>query len=204
MLDDTIIAVATPPGMGGLGVVRISGRKAAAIGARLFEPKKKTDKPFQARRPAFGFVRDGRRGAVLDEALMTYFRAPHSYTREDVVELSCHGSPAVLEAIIRQGVRAGARPAEPGEFTLRAYLHGRLDILQAEAVNDLVRSASLTQARLSARQLGGSLSRRAWRLRARLIALLSRIEAGLEFPDDGIRRIASLDRRTLDALAAES
>lgn len=203
MLEDTIIAIATPPGYGGLGIVRISGKKALAVARRIFEPKGRARPDYLERRPVFGTVRDPERGNALDEAFLTYFKAPRSYTREDVVEISAHGSPAVLEAILEIGTRAGARPARPGEFTLRACLNGRLDILQAQAVDDLVRSVSLAQARISSRQLGGSLSRRVFRLRDRLVGLLSRIEAGLEFPEDGVRTNAASIRKTLDSLVDE-
>ena len=200
MLEDTIIAVATPPGFGGLGIVRISGPKALQIAGRIFAPKAGAGWKIPDRRPVFGAVREPGGGAALDEAFLTYFKAPRSYTREDVVELSTHGSPAVLEAVLKMGVKAGARAAKPGEFTLRAYLNGRLDILQAEAVNDLIRAVSLTQARISSKQLGGSLSRRVLKLRAGLIALLSRVEAGLEFPEDGLRSTPAADRKALAAL----
>ena len=203
MLEDTIIAISTPPGFGGLGIVRISGKRALAVAGQIFQPKKRSKKPFPARRPIFGTIRDPGRETALDEAFLTYFKAPRSYTREDVVELSSHGSPAVLEAVLRLGAGAGARLAQPGEFTLRAYLSGRLDMLQAEAVNDLIRSVSLTQARISSRQLWGGLSRRIFRLRGKLITLLSRVEAGLEFPDEKLRTGAPADGRTIDSLAAE-
>ena len=203
MLEDTIIAISTPPGIGGLGIVRISGKKALAVAGRIFRPKGRSGRPFQVRRAVFGTVLDPEGKGALDEAFLTYFKAPRSYTREDVVELSCHGSPAVLEGVIRLGVRAGARLAGPGEFTLRAYLNGRLDMLQAEAVDDLIRSVSLTQARVSSGQLGGGLSRRILRLRGKLVSLLSQIEAGLEFPEDGLRPGPARDLRALDSLAAE-
>jgi tRNA modification GTPase len=203
MLEDTIIARATPPGFGGLGIVRISGRKALAVAGRIFEAKSGRKKRFPARRPVFGAIRDPRGGPALDEAFLTYFKAPRSYTREDVVELSVHGSPAVLEAILVLGVKAGARLARPGEFTLRAYVNGRLDIIQAEAVNDLIRSVSLDQARIASRQLAGSLSRRVSRLRARLVSLQSGVEAGLEFPEEGLRTGPAAARKALAALIAE-
>ena len=203
MLEDTIIAISTPPGIGGLGIVRISGKKALAVAARIFEPKGGSKRPFPVRRPVFGTVRDPERGEALDEAFLTYFKAPRSYTREDVVELSAHGSPAVLEGILRIGTKAGARLARPGEFTLRAHLNGRLDILQAEAVNDLIRSVSLTQARIASRHLGGGLSRRIFRLRSKLVGLLARVEAGLEFPDENLRTSAAADLRTLSPIIAE-
>jgi tRNA modification GTPase len=203
VLEDTIIAIATPPGFGGLGIVRISGPKALGVARRIFVPKGRTRGAIPERRLTFGAIRDPEGGSSLDEAFLTYFKAPRSYTREDVVEISAHGSPTVLEGILRLGTMAGARPARPGEFTLRAYANGRLDILQAEAVNDLIRAASLTQARISARQLGGSLSRRVQELRARLLALLSRVEAGLEFPEDGLRTGAASDLKTLAGLVAD-
>jgi tRNA modification GTPase len=203
MLEDTIIAISTPPGFGGLGIVRISGKRALAVAGQIFQPKRSSKKPFPVLRPVFGTIRDPEQKADLDEAFLTYFKAPRSYTREDIVELSAHGSPAVLEAVLRLGTGAGARLAQPGEFTLRAYLNGRLDMLQAEAVNDLIRSVSLTQARISSRQLGGSLSRRIFRLRGKLIALLSRVEAGLEFPEEKLRTGSAANGRTIDSLAAE-
>jgi tRNA modification GTPase len=203
MLEDTIIAIATPPGFGGLGIVRISGPKALAVAGRIFEPKARTKRPFPEKRLIFGSVRDPEGGRALDEGFLTYFKGPRSYTGEDVIELSTHGSSAVLEGLLKLGTRAGARLAGPGEFTLRAYLNGRLDILQAEAVNDLIRSVSLIQARISARQLGGSLSRKISRLRTRLVALLARVEAGLEFPEDGLRTSPSADLKALDGLGYE-
>ena len=203
MLEDTIIARATPPGFGGLGIVRISGRRALAVAGKIFEAKSKIQGAFPVRRPVFGTIRDPEGPSSVDEAFLTYFKAPRSYTREDVVEVSVHGSPAVLETILEAGVKAGARLAKPGEFTLRAYLNGRLDIIQAEAVNDLIRSVSLGQARISSRQLGGSLSRRIARLRGKLVSLLSTVEAGLEFPEEGLRAGSTAARRTLAALIPE-
>ena len=201
MLEDTIIAIATPPGIGGLGIVRLSGPRAAAVAGRIFEAKGGSKGRVPDRRVLFGWVRDPGSGRPLDEGFLTYFKAPRSYTGEDVVEISAHGSPAILDGMLELGTRAGARLARPGEFTLRAYLNGRLDMLQAQAVNDLVRSVSLAQARVSARQLGGSLSKRVGDLRARLIALLSRIEARLEFPEDGLRTPRSADLKTMDRLS---
>jgi len=184
--SETIIAVSTPPGYGGIGVVRISGPKALAVAARVFRPSEKTSKTFPARRPLFGRLFDPEKREDLDEAVLTYFPAPRSYTREDVVEISCHGSPVILEEAVRLGAKHGAREAHPGEFTLRAYLSGRIDLLQAEAVDDLIRAATLTQARISSRQLAGSLSARVGRLRENLVGLLASLEAGIEFPDEAL------------------
>jgi len=200
MLEDTIIAISTPPGSGGLGIVRLSGKKAGAIAARIFRARKRGAAGFPVRRPVLGDVFDPDKREVLDEAFLTYYKAPRSYTREDVVELSCHGSPVILEEIVRIGVRAGARQAHPGEFTLRAYANGRLDILQAGAVNDLIRSSSLTQARISFRQLAGSLSRRVLRLRQSLVHLVAQVEAGIEFPDETLQIVPARHARALKSV----
>jgi tRNA modification GTPase len=183
MKEDTIIALSTPPGYGGLGVVRLSGPRALSIAGRIFKPKNKSDL-FPIRRPVLGNIFDSTQKEAFEEALMTFFPAPQSYTREDMVEISCHGSPVILEEVIRLGMKEGARHSDPGEFTLRAYLHGRIDILQAEAINDLIHASSLTQARISFRQLEGSLSKKMQDLRRQIIQLLSSIEASLEFPEE--------------------
>lgn len=203
MLKDTIIAIATPPGFGGLGIVRLSGPRAAAVAGKIFETKGRSKGRFPDRQAIFGWVLDPGAGRPLDEGFLTYFKAPRSYTGEDVVEISAHGSPAVLDGLLTLGTRAGARLARPGEFTLRAYLNGRLDMLQAQAVNDLVRSVSLAQARVSARQLGGSLSTRIGDMRAGLIALLSGIEARLEFPEDGLKTGHSTGLKAIDRLIGD-
>jgi len=183
MFEDTIIAISTPPGQGGLGIVRLSGKRALAVAKKVFKPKKG---PVPIGKPVFGVIQGTNADGPLDEAFLTYFKAPRSYTREDIAEISCHGSPVVLEEIVRLGDKLGARHARPGEFTLRAYLNGRLDIIQAEAVNDLIRAVSLTQARISFKQLGGSLSRRIGSIREMIVHVLSRVEAGIEFPDENL------------------
>lgn len=185
MREDTIIALSTPPGYGGLGIVRLSGPRALAIAKKIFKPKKKTDR-LPPRCPVLGRVFDPAKKESFEEAMLTFFPAPRSYTCEDIVEISCHSSPVILKEVIRLGMAAGARHSDPGEFTLRAYLHGRIDILQAEAVNDLIHASSLTQARISLRQLEGSLSRNIQALRGRIIQFLSSIEASIEFPDEAL------------------
>jgi len=176
---------------------------ALAVAGRIFVSKGGDKMPYPVRRPLFGAIRDPESEDTLDEAFLTYFKAPRSYTREDIVEISVHGSPAVLQAILRIGTGEGARLARPGEFTLRAYLNGRLDLVQAQAVDDLIRSVSLDQARISSRQLGGSLSKRFRRLRTRVVDLISRIEARLEFPEDGIRASTRHDLKALAGLIDE-
>jgi tRNA modification GTPase len=174
---DTIVAIATPPGRGGIGVVRISGPEANAVAAAL--SGRQTFKPRHAT-----LVRIGDRTA-RDEAIVTAFPAPASYTGEDVVEISGHGSPVLLNAIVESAMRAGARLAEPGEFTLRAYLHGRMDLIQAEAVQDLVSAVTPLQARSAFDQLEGTLTDRIREIDALLFDLSTRLEASLDFPDEG-------------------
>jgi tRNA modification GTPase len=192
ILDDTIIAISTPLGYGGLGVVRLSGSGSLDITQRIFKPKQDLEK-IPPRRPVLGNLCDFERKEFIDEAYLIFFPKPCTYTREDMTEISCHGSPVLLEEVVRLGIKAGARHANPGEFTLRAYLNGRIDILQAEAVNDLITASSLDQAKISFRQLEGSLSKKLSNMRRQIISLLSQIEASLEFPDEGLR----ISRQTL-------
>ncbi|MDP2915146.1 MAG: tRNA uridine-5-carboxymethylaminomethyl(34) synthesis GTPase MnmE [Candidatus Aminicenantes bacterium] len=182
-LEDTIIAVSTPPGYGGIGIVRLSGRDALKIAKAFFRPKKATSK-IPPRRAVLGNLVNLETEEVFEEAYLLYFQAPHSYTREDVAEISCHGSPTVMEEAVRLGIRAGARHARAGEFTLRAYLRGRLDIIQAEAVNDLIRAGTIETAHLAFSQLDGKLSKKIEGFRAGVIDILSQIEAVIEFPED--------------------
>jgi len=203
MLEDTIIAISTPPGIGGVGIVRLSGPKAEAVARKIFKPVKGVSGGYPVRCPILGKLFDPAEKRAVDEAFLTYFKAPHSYTREDIVELSCHGSPVVLEEAVRLGVRAGARPARPGEFTLRAYVNGRLDMLQAEAVNDLIRSSSPAQARISLRQLSGGLSKKIRRFKSGLIRLAAQVEAQIEFPDEALRTASGGQAGKLAAVTAD-
>jgi tRNA modification GTPase len=186
VLDDTIIAISTPPGHGGLGIVRLSGCRALSIAKKIFRPRRKHWRGIHPQAWILGDLFDSEKNEPVDEAFICYFPGPRSYTREDVVEVSCHGSPVILEEAVRLGVRAGARPAHPGEFTLRAYLGGRIDIIQAEAVNDLITATSLQQAKISLGQLRGGLSRHIDSLRGRIIDLISLLEASIEFPDENL------------------
>ncbi|MFP4081711.1 MAG: tRNA uridine-5-carboxymethylaminomethyl(34) synthesis GTPase MnmE [Candidatus Aminicenantes bacterium] len=186
MAEETIIAISTPIGYGGLGIVRLSGDKSFSIAKKIFRPKKPKAK-IQPRRPLLGNLYTFEQKEFFEEAYLTYFPPPQTYTREEMVEISCHGSPVVLEEVVRLGIKAGARHAHPGEFTLRAYLNGRIDILQAEAVNDLIQASSLFQAKISFSQLRGSLSQKIDSLKKNIIHLLSQIEASIEFPEEGLR-----------------
>jgi tRNA modification GTPase len=185
MLEDTIIAVSTPLGFGGLGVIRLSGRHSLQIAKRIFKPKNK-GKKIPPNCPTLGNLYDPGNKQSFEEALLTFFPKPRTYTCENMIEISCHGSPVILEEVVRLGIKAGARHAAPGEFTLRAYVNGRIDIIQAEAINDIINASSLEQAKISFRQLDGSLSKSATSLRQDIIHILSQVEASIEFPDEGI------------------
>ncbi len=243
--DDTIVAIATPPGRAGLGVIRISGPDAHAVASRLLTRRD----PFAARHATLSHVRDVTTGDALldqsresgdergthaqsdrtgvasgglgdaadhrsgrvsgegvsgvkagsdsersesaqssqaiDQVVATFFPAPHSYTGEDVVEFAAHGSPILLERIVASALRAGARLAAPGEFTLRAFLHGRVDLVQAEAVADLIDAVTPAQARQAFDQLEGTLTRAMKQIGESLFDLVVKLEASLDFPDEG-------------------
>jgi tRNA modification GTPase len=185
--QETIVAISTAVGRGGIGVVRLSGERAREISASLLRLRHE----LAAGRARFGEVVDAASGETLDEAVVTFFAAPNSYTGEDVVEIAAHGSPVLLEYIVRQCCAQGARLAEPGEFTQRAFLAGRIDLTQAEAVNDLIGSSTLEQARVAARQLGGSLAKAVAPLKAELVGLIAAMEAGIDFAEDDIDVMAS-------------
>lgn len=184
---ETIVAISTPPGRGGIGIVRLSGPEAIAIAAPMLRVKNSLAHA-QAR---FAEILDEGASPVpgsrrIDEAIVTLFAAPNSYTGEDIVEIAAHGSPVVLDLLLRQAVGRGARLAEPGEFTQRAFLSGRLDLTQAEAVRDLIDAQTLHQARVAASQLGGALSRRVQPAKDALITLIATLEAGIDFAEDDI------------------
>ncbi len=186
----TIAAIATPLGEGGIGIVRISGPRATEIALRLFRPASGGPRgmwcgdPPPARRVILGDVADPEDGSLLDQCLLTRFQTPASFTGEDVVELACHGSPAVLRQVLLCAIRLGARLARPGEFTQRAFLNGRLDLATAEAVIDVITAQTAAAARLAVAQMSGALSRAIRGLRADLIALLAEIEAAIDFPEE--------------------
>jgi tRNA modification GTPase len=182
---DTIVAIATPLGEGGIGVVRLSGPAAVPIAARIYRSDSGADPTtFSSHTVHLGRAVEPSSGETIDVALWTAFRAPRSYTGEDVVEISGHGSNLALLRIVQVARREGARLAEPGEFTRRAFLNGRMDLAAAEAVADLIRARTDAALRVAAHQLEGRLSRVTRGLRADLIALLAEIEAAIDFPDD--------------------
>jgi tRNA modification GTPase len=181
--EDTIVAVATPPGRGGLGVVRLSGSQAVEIATSLISFPKL---PLETRWATLGEFCDPQDGKVLDQVVVTCFRGPHSYTAEDVVEISCHGAPVILRYLVECCLSRGARAAEPGEFTMRGFLNGRIDLTQAEAVRDLIESRTLYQARVAAQQLEGAVSARLKPHKQVLLELIAGLEAGIDFAEDDV------------------
>jgi tRNA modification GTPase len=234
-LDDTIVAIATPPGRGGIGVVRLAGPEAREIaepmlrGIRKLEanraqrcdlidpwgagaPAREAATRIDATRTDLGtdaLVRPAERSYApadttptptrIDEVVVTYFAKPHSYTTDDIVEISAHGSPVVLRHIVELALARGARLAEPGEFTMRAFLNGRLDLTQAEAVRDLIDSQTLYQAKVAAHQLEGALSNRLRPIKKTLVDLIALLEAGIDFAEDDIS--VAPDAAILDRIA---
>src|ERR1700723_4278848 len=223
-LDDTIVAIATPQGRGGVGVIRLAGPDARKIALPMLRLKH----DLEPGRAAFGELVEpvkaglgaGLRPALteqsseafdrIDEVVVTHFAKPHSYTTDDIVEISTHGSPVVLHHVVELAMARGARLAEPGEFTMRAFLNGRIDLTQAEAVRDLIDSQTLYQAKVAAQQLEGALSRRLQPIKQKLVELIAVLEAGIDFAEDDVsilpdsvilERIAAV-RQPLEALAA--
>jgi tRNA modification GTPase len=183
-LDDTIVAIATPPGRGGIGVVRLAGPEARTIALPMLRFKH----DLAPGRAIFGELIDSNDalGTRIDEVVVTYFAKPHSYTTDDIIEISAHGSPVVLRHIVELALARGARLAEPGEFTMRAFLNGRIDLTQAEAVRDLIDSQTLYQAKVAAQQLDGALSRRMQPIKQDLVKLIATLEAGVDFAEDDV------------------
>jgi len=210
--DDTIVAISTPAGRGGLGVVRLSGAQALQIAQSVL--RKKREQGTGNREQEMGNREWGsdagsdpqstsstlhlaswritdaelpdEHGNLIDRVLVSYFRKPHSYTAEDVVEVSCHGSPVVLQFLVGRCLEAGARLAEPGEFTLRAFLNGRIDLTQAEAVRDLIEAQTLYQAQVAAQQMEGAVSHRLAPIKKDLVDLIALLEAGIDFAEDDV------------------
>ena len=186
-LDDTIVAIATPPGRGGIGVVRLSGADAKKIA----QPMLRLKHELEPGRAVFGeLIEPGDEVSLapnrIDEVVVTYFAKPHSYTTDDIVEISAHGSPVVLRHIVEFALTRGARLAEPGEFTMRAFLNGRIDLTQAEAVRDLIDSQTLYQAKVASQQMNGALSKRLQPIKQQLVELIALLEAGIDFAEDDV------------------
>lgn len=182
MLEDTIAAISTPPGEGGIGIVRVSGPEAKRIGIAVFTFAGDVAAP-RSHRLYYGHVRDPQTGRIVDEALISFMSAPHTYTREDVVEINCHGGILPLAKTLEIVLAAGARPARPGEFTQRAFLNGRIDLAQAEAVIQIIRARTETAMFLGTAQLQGRLSGKVKEIRQALLAVLAHMEASIDFPE---------------------
>ncbi len=202
--DDTIVAIATPAGRGGIGVVRISGPRSQEIASFLANRAR----PLTPRHATLARIR---MNGTADQVILTFFPGPHSFTGENVVEISAHGSPVLLRSIVEAAIDAGARLAEPGEFTFRAFLRGRLDLVQAEAIGDLVDAVTPLQARAAFDQLEGTLTAQIREADAALFDLCAQLEASLDFPEEGYHfidpdaaagRIRSVVNQLDDLLAA--
>jgi tRNA modification GTPase len=202
--QDTICAVSTPPGEGGIGIIRVSGSDALAVSSRVFRPRRDRDIAAAATHSLqYGHVVDPDSGEVVDEVLVTVMRAPASYTREDVVEINCHGGMMPLWRVMKLLIAAGARQAEPGEFTRRAFLSGRIDLAQAEAVMDVIRARTELSLRAANELLLGGLSAEITALRDRVVSLIASVEAGIDFPEEDIETVSggSLENEASDVLA---
>jgi len=208
-LDDTIAAISTPVGQGGIGIVRLSGKDAVRIADSLFRSaKKKRLKQSLSHRILYGHIVDPSDKTVVDEVLVSIMRAPNTYTKEDVVEINCHGGAMPLRAVLELALSRGARLAEPGEFTKRAFLNGRIDLTQAEAVLDVINSMTAESRKSAVSQLKGSLSGKIDALRDDLIELAALVEAHIDFPEDDIdpaslstmKRMGLNIRKSLDML----
>jgi len=199
MENSTIAAIATPGGRGGIGIIKLSGSKALSIASAIFSPaeaerqaragqsrssNEESGNGFKSHRLYYGHIYDPEKGRVLDEVLLSVMKAPRSYTREDVVEINAHGGQVAVNAILELVLRCGARLADPGEFTKRAFLNGRIDLTQAEAVIDIINARTAKSLFMAAGQVSGNLKSQVELIRAYLIELLTRTEAGLDFPDE--------------------
>lgn len=183
--DDTIAAISTPPGRGGIGVVRLSGPDSLQIAASFFSSPSPAESGVP-NRAQFGRLIDPASGDVIDEVILSYFKSPHSYTGEDVVEISCHGSPIILARVLQMAIDRGARVAEPGEFTFRAFFNKRIDLTQAQAVRDVINAQTQYQARVATKQLEGELSSRITPIKDALVEVIVHLESSVEFVEDDI------------------
>ncbi|MCZ8524117.1 MULTISPECIES: tRNA uridine-5-carboxymethylaminomethyl(34) synthesis GTPase MnmE [Paenibacillus] len=191
MNQDTIAAIATPSGEGGIAVIRVSGDEAVEVSDRIFAGKKKLAE-VQTHTVNYGYIREPDTGQRTEEVLVTVMRAPRSFTKEDVVEISCHGGFVSVRKVLDLLLEHGARLAEPGEFTKRAYLNGRIDLSQAEAVIDLIRAKSDRAFRIALKQSEGTLSKRIKELRFRLVELMAHIEVNIDYPEHDVEELTNL------------
>lgn len=201
-IRDTIAAICTPLGEGGIGIIRVSGSDALRVATNIF--RKNRNGGLHSHRFSYGAIVEPASGARLDEALVVFMQAPHSYTREDVLEIQCHGGYLVVQKILELVLSQGARLAEPGEFTRRAFLNGRIDLVQAEAVIDVIRSKTESALALAQHQREGLLSQRIAAVREGIVHALALIEAHVDFPEEDIAQAASVEiSRMVDGSSAE-
>jgi tRNA modification GTPase len=191
---DTIAAISTPFGTGGIGIIKISGTKALEIACTIFRSPHLQEKP-ASHRLYYGEIINPEDGSLIDEVLLSFMAKPHTYTREDVVEINCHSGFLILRKILELVIKSGARLAEPGEFTKRAFLNGRIDLVQAEAVMDLIEAKSLTALNAASSQLKGFLSQEVNHVKEELIVLLSHLEAQIDFPEENIETFSCAEIR---------
>lgn len=190
MYDDTIAAISTAPGEGGIGIVRISGSEAINILCKIFKSHKdRSTMDFKSYTLRYGYIFDPDTDAVIDEVLVSYMRSPNTYTREDVVEINCHGGMVPIRRILEVVLKEGARLAEPGEFTKKAFLNGRLDLSQAEAVIDIIRSKTDKSSEAALMQLEGILSKKLGSIKDELLNIMSHIEASIDFPEEDVDEV---------------
>lgn len=188
--DDTIAAISTAPGEGAIGIVRISGGDSLPILNKIFEGRKKSNKEgFQSYTLRYGIIHDPENKTVIDEVLVSYMKSPYTYTKEDIVEINCHGGVISIKKILELVLKMGARLAEPGEFTRRAFLNGRIDLTQAEAVIDVIRSKTEAGMHAALKQLEGKLSHNLRCIKDKLLNIMSHIEASIDFPEDDIEEV---------------
>jgi tRNA modification GTPase len=183
--DDTIAAISTPPGRGGIGIVRLSGPASLQIASMIFHSESTND-PGAPNRAQFGRIVDPASEEVIDQAILTLFKSPHSYTGEDIVEISCHGSPIILARVLQLMLDRGARIAEPGEFTFRAFFNKRIDLAQAQAIRDLIDAQTQYQARVATKQLEGALSFKIAPIKDAVIEVIVHLESSVEFVEEDI------------------
>lgn len=189
-MDDTIVAISTPLGEGGIGIVRLSGKDSIKIASQMFKPISKQDiQKSETHTVHYGYIVNPKNAQKVDEVLLTLMRSPKTYTRENVIEIGCHGGLVPLRRILELAMNLGARLAEPGEFTKRAFLNGRIDLTQAEAVIDIIRSKTETNLKMAVGQLKGNLSKEINKLREDIISILVSVEAAIDFPEEEIEII---------------
>jgi len=193
LYEDTIAAISTPLGEGGIGIVRISGPEALKISGKIFKAKRIDLNEIKSHKMIYGHIHDNLTGEVVDEVLFCYMKAPYSYTSEDIVEINCHGGIVPLKKTLELVLAGGARLAGPGEFSKRAFLNGRLDLAQAESVIDIIRSKTEAGLKLAVSQLKGDLSKKIKELQNKLLGIMAKVEVNIDFPEDDLEETTGKD-----------